>query len=50
MSSVGYNVVFREVRRCALYNMSNLQKLKILDANAPAAMQAYRAFDKAAMA
>jgi AhpD family alkylhydroperoxidase len=33
-----------------MYNMSNLEKLKTLDANAPAAMQAFRAFDKAAMA
>ena len=30
--------------------MSNLGKLKILDTNAPAAMQAFWAFDKAAMA
>ena len=30
--------------------MSNLKKLKTLDANAPAAMQAFREFDKAAMA
>jgi AhpD family alkylhydroperoxidase len=30
--------------------MSNLGKLKVLDANAPAAMQAFWAFDKAAMA
>lgn len=33
-----------------MYNMSNLGKLKTLDANAPAAMQAFWAFDKAAMA
>jgi len=33
-----------------MYNMSNLKKLKTLDANAPAAMQAFWAFDKAAMA
>ena len=33
-----------------MYSMSNLGKLKILDANAPAAMQAFWAFDKAAMA
>ena len=33
-----------------MYNMSNLGKLKALDANAPAAMQAFWAFDKAAMA
>ena len=30
--------------------MSNLERLKTLDANSPAAMQAFRAFDKAAMA
>jgi AhpD family alkylhydroperoxidase len=30
--------------------MKHLGKLKTLDANAPAAMQAFRAFDKAAMA
>jgi AhpD family alkylhydroperoxidase len=30
--------------------MSNLGKLKILDANAPAAMKAFWAFDKAALA
>jgi AhpD family alkylhydroperoxidase len=33
-----------------MYNMSNLTKVKTLEANAPAAMQAYLAFDKAAMA
>ena len=33
-----------------MYDMSNLGKLKTLDANAPAAMQAFWAFDKAAMA
>ena len=33
-----------------MYSMSNLAKLKTLDANAPAAMQAFWAFDKAAMA
>lgn len=33
-----------------MYSMKNLEKLKILDANASAAMQAFRAFDKAAMA
>lgn len=37
-------------RRYAVYSMKNLGKLKILDANAPAAMQAFWAFDKAAMA
>ena len=43
-------IVFLETRRCALYSMSKLGKLKTLDANAPAAMQAFWAFDKAAMA
>jgi AhpD family alkylhydroperoxidase len=33
-----------------MYNMSNLGKLKTLDTNAPAAMQAFWAFDKAALA
>ena len=33
-----------------MYDMKNLSKLKQLDANAPAAMQAFWAFDKAAMA
>jgi AhpD family alkylhydroperoxidase len=33
-----------------MYNMSNLGKLKNLDVNASAAMQAFWAFDKAAMA
>ena len=33
-----------------MYNMSNLGKLKTLDANASAAMKAFWAFDKAAMA
>lgn len=33
-----------------MYNMSNLEKLKTLDAHAPAAMKAFWAFDKAAMA
>ena len=33
-----------------MYDMKNLAKLKKLDANAPAAMQAFWAFDKAAMA
>jgi len=33
-----------------MYSMSKLAKLKTLDANAPAAMQAFWAFDKAAMA
>ena len=33
-----------------MYNMSNLKRLKTIAANAPAAMEAYRAFDKAAMA
>lgn len=33
-----------------MYDMKNLSRLKKLDANAPAAMQAFWAFDKAAMA
>ncbi len=33
-----------------MYSMSNLGRLKTLDANASAAMQAFWAFDKAAMA
>lgn len=33
-----------------MYDMKNLRKLKTLDANAPAAMKAFWAFDKAAMA
>lgn len=33
-----------------MYSMTKLAKLKTLDANAPAAMQAFWAFDKAAMA
>ena len=33
-----------------MYSKTNLGKLKILDANAPDAMQAFWAFDKAAMA
>ncbi len=33
-----------------MYDMKNLSKLKALDTNAPAAMQAFWAFDKAAMA
>jgi AhpD family alkylhydroperoxidase len=33
-----------------VYNMSNLGKLKTIEANAPAAMQSFWAFDKAAMA
>ena len=33
-----------------MYNMSNLGRLKTIEANAPAAMQAFWAFDKAAMA
>jgi AhpD family alkylhydroperoxidase len=47
---VRYNYVSQENGGCALYSMSNLGKLKILDANASAAMQAFWAFDKAAMA
>jgi AhpD family alkylhydroperoxidase len=33
-----------------MYNMSNLKRLKTIEANNSAAMQAYYAFDKAAMA
>jgi AhpD family alkylhydroperoxidase len=33
-----------------MYSMNSLKKIKILDENAPAAMQAFWAFDKAAMA
>ena len=33
-----------------MYDMKNLAKLKILDANAPEGMKAFWAFDKAAMA
>ena len=33
-----------------MYDMKNLARLKTLDANAPEAMQAFWAFDKAAMA
>lgn len=33
-----------------MYDMSKLGKLKTMDANAPAMMQAFWAFDKAAMA
>ena len=33
-----------------MYDMKNLSKLKALDANAPAAMKAFWAFDAAAMA
>jgi AhpD family alkylhydroperoxidase len=33
-----------------LYDMKNLRKLKIIDSNAPDAMKAFWAFDKAAMA
>ena len=32
-----------------MYNMSNLGKLKTIEAHAPAAMKAFWAFDKAAM-
>jgi AhpD family alkylhydroperoxidase len=42
--------IFPGNRRYAVYSMSNPGKLKIIDANAPAAMQAFWAFDKAAMA
>ena len=33
-----------------MYDMENLNKLKDLDANAPEAMKAFMAFDKAALA
>jgi len=33
-----------------LYDMKNLAKLKLIDANAPEGMKAFWAFDKAAMA
>jgi AhpD family alkylhydroperoxidase len=33
-----------------MYDLKNLAKLKLLDANAPDAMKAFWAFDKAAMA
>lgn len=33
-----------------MYDMKNLTKIKTIDANAPTAMQAFWAFDKAAMA
>jgi AhpD family alkylhydroperoxidase len=33
-----------------MYDMKNLAKLKIIDANAPEGMKAFVAFDKAAMA
>jgi AhpD family alkylhydroperoxidase len=33
-----------------MYDLKNLSKLKVLDANAPEAMKAFWAFDKAAMA
>lgn len=33
-----------------MYDMKNLAKLKLIDANAPEAMKAFMAFDKAAMA
>ena len=33
-----------------MYDMKNLSKIKLLDANAPEAMKAFWAFDKAAMA
>ena len=32
-----------------MYSMDNLKRLKTIEANAPAAMGAFRAFDKAAM-
>jgi len=33
-----------------VYDMKNLAKLKVIDANAPEGMKAFAAFDKAAMA
>ena len=33
-----------------MYDMKNLAKLKVIDANAPEGMKAFAAFDKAAMA
>jgi len=33
-----------------VYDMKNLTKLKVIDANAPEGMKAFAAFDKAAMA
>lgn len=33
-----------------MYDMKNMAKLKLIDANAPEAMKAFVAFDKAAMA
>lgn len=33
-----------------MYDMKNLTRLKIIEVNAPSAMKAYMAFDKAAMA
>lgn len=37
-------------QQTSLYEMSNVTKLKLLTAHAPAAMQAFVAFDKAALA
>jgi AhpD family alkylhydroperoxidase len=37
-------------RELSMYELKNLAKLKTLDANAPEAMKAFWAFDKAAMA
>jgi AhpD family alkylhydroperoxidase len=39
-----------EQREQGLYDMSNMSKLKVLAAHAPEAMQAFVAFDKAALA
>jgi AhpD family alkylhydroperoxidase len=50
LSSVVQLRFFSNNWRYAVYSMSNLKKLKTLDANAPAAMQAFWAFDRAAMA
>jgi AhpD family alkylhydroperoxidase len=38
------------MRRIAMYDMKNLAKLKLIEANAPEGMKAFWAFDKAAMA
>ena len=38
------------MERCAVYDMKNLAKLKVIEANAPEGMKTFWAFDKAAMA
>lgn len=38
------------MERCAVYDMKNLAKLKVIETNAPEGMKAFWAFDKAAMA